>query len=119
SDTPPCLRCTRPDPRPPPGTPCRRSGGCGGEGVRAPPRGDRGVCPGRSDSRAEGRGGSRGGGGTTRGRWAGYPPGAPLAAALAEYPAEAERFRYCTEALVRGPALPSGDVVRAALREEG
>jgi DegV family protein with EDD domain len=45
--------------------------------------------------------------------------GAPIAAALAEYPTESERYRFCTEALVRGPALPAGEVVRAALRERG
>lgn len=45
--------------------------------------------------------------------------GTPAAAALAEYPAESERYRYCTEALVRGAALPSGDEVRAVLREHG
>jgi fatty acid-binding protein DegV len=45
--------------------------------------------------------------------------GAVLAAALAEYPTESERYRYCTEALVRGPALPEGEVVRAVLRERG
>jgi DAK2 domain fusion protein YloV len=44
---------------------------------------------------------------------------ATMAAALAEYPTESERYRYCTEALVRGPALPDGDTVRAALRERG
>lgn len=41
------------------------------------------------------------------------------AAALAEYPTEAERYRYCTEALVRGAALPDADTVRAALRGYG
>jgi DegV family protein with EDD domain len=42
-----------------------------------------------------------------------------MAAALAEYPTESERYRYCTEALVRGAALPDGDTVRAALRGYG
>jgi DegV family protein with EDD domain len=36
-----------------------------------------------------------------------------------EYPAEAERFRYCTEALVRGENLPTQKVVREWLRQEG
>lgn len=43
----------------------------------------------------------------------------PIAAALAEYPTESERFRYCTEALVRGTGLPPEDEIRAALRERG
>lgn len=41
-----------------------------------------------------------------------------FAAAAVEYPAENERFRYCTEALVRGD-VPAGDDVRAALRDRG
>jgi DegV family protein with EDD domain len=41
------------------------------------------------------------------------------AAARAEYPAEAERYRYCTEALVRGDHLPDQPTVRERLREEG
>ena len=36
-----------------------------------------------------------------------------------EYPAEAEHFRYCTEALVRGKELPEQRAVRERLREEG
>jgi DegV family protein with EDD domain len=36
-----------------------------------------------------------------------------------QYPAEAERFRYCTEALVRGEDLPDQRVIRERLREEG
>jgi DegV family protein with EDD domain len=36
-----------------------------------------------------------------------------------DYPSAAESFRYCTEALVRGPSLPTQDEVRAALREVG
>jgi len=43
---------------------------------------------------------------------------APAAGGM-EYPAEAERFRYCTEALVRGDDLPEQKVVRERLREEG
>ncbi|HET7321306.1 MAG TPA: DegV family protein, partial [Longimicrobiaceae bacterium] len=44
----------------------------------------------------------------------------PSAAALAvEDPAESERYRYCTEALVRGEALPESDAVKAELRERG
>lgn len=44
---------------------------------------------------------------------------APFAAAAAEYPTESERYRYCTEALVRGPDLPGSDAMRAALRDRG
>ena len=36
-----------------------------------------------------------------------------------EYPAEAERFRLCTEALVRGEDLPDQNAVRDRLRREG
>ncbi len=43
----------------------------------------------------------------------------PLAAAQADYPSESERFRFCTEALVRGRAIPEADAVRAVLRERG
>jgi DegV family protein with EDD domain len=43
---------------------------------------------------------------------------APAAGGM-EYPAEAERYRFCTEALVRGPNLPEQKVVRERLREEG
>jgi uncharacterized protein len=43
----------------------------------------------------------------------------PAAAARAEYPTQNERYRFCTEALVRGRALPTQDVVRAYLRERG
>ncbi|HEX9936165.1 MAG TPA: DegV family protein [Longimicrobium sp.] len=42
-----------------------------------------------------------------------------FAAANAEYPASEETYRFCTEALVRGPAIPGQDVVRAVLRERG
>jgi DegV family protein with EDD domain len=41
------------------------------------------------------------------------------AAATVEYPAESERFRFCTEALVKGDAIPQADEVRAVLREHG
>jgi len=41
------------------------------------------------------------------------------AAARAEYPAEAERYRFCTEALVRGEALPPVEPVREALHAAG
>jgi uncharacterized protein len=41
------------------------------------------------------------------------------AVARVEYPAENERFRFCTEALVRGGTLPAAADVRAALRERG
>jgi DegV family protein with EDD domain len=43
----------------------------------------------------------------------------PLAAGTAEYPTESERYRYCTEALVRGTALPAAESVRGELRERG
>ncbi len=43
----------------------------------------------------------------------------PLAAGTAEYPADSERYRYCTEALVRGAALPAADAVRGELRGRG
>lgn len=36
-----------------------------------------------------------------------------------EYPDESEQYRYCTEALVRGPALPEQEVVKNHLRELG
>jgi len=41
------------------------------------------------------------------------------AAAATAYPASEENFRFCTEALVRGPAIPDADAVRAVLRERG
>jgi DegV family protein with EDD domain len=42
-----------------------------------------------------------------------------FAAAAAEYPQENERFRFCTEALVRGPAIPAQEAVKAVLRDRG
>lgn len=42
-----------------------------------------------------------------------------FAAATADYPAEEETYRFCTEALVRGAAIPEADEVRAVLRERG
>ena len=36
-----------------------------------------------------------------------------------DYPTESERYRFCTEALVRGDTLPQSNVVQAALRERG
>lgn len=43
----------------------------------------------------------------------------PLVAALAEYPTESERYRFCTEALVRGDALPDTEEVKHTLRRLG
>jgi uncharacterized protein len=43
---------------------------------------------------------------------------APVVANV-EYPIENERYRFCTEALVRGDALPAGDELRRILRERG
>jgi uncharacterized protein len=43
----------------------------------------------------------------------------PMAPALAAYPTESERYRFCTEALVRGDALPDADTVRAQFRDRG
>lgn len=45
--------------------------------------------------------------------------GQRAAVAEVEYPAEDERYRFCTEALVRGPELPDPSVVKAHLREMG
>lgn len=45
--------------------------------------------------------------------------GVEPAVARVEYPDEAERFRFCTEALVRGADLPSAEEVRGALRDRG
>jgi fatty acid kinase/fatty acid kinase fatty acid binding subunit len=36
-----------------------------------------------------------------------------------EYPSDAEQYRFCTEALVRGDSLPAQQEVRAALRDMG
>ncbi len=36
-----------------------------------------------------------------------------------DFPGASERYRFCTEALVRGEALPNQDEVRAHLRERG
>jgi DegV family protein with EDD domain len=41
------------------------------------------------------------------------------AAARAEYPAQSETYRFCTEALVRGTGLPDSDEIRGVLREQG
>lgn len=46
-------------------------------------------------------------------------PAEPVAAALAEYPTASEKYRFCTEALIKGEALPAADVVQAALRDRG
>jgi uncharacterized protein len=43
----------------------------------------------------------------------------PAAVARVEYPVESEVYRFCTEALVRGPALPGSDEVREWLRDRG
>ena len=43
----------------------------------------------------------------------------PAAAATAEFPGAAERFRYCTEALVRGSALPEAAEVSRVLQMHG
>ena len=40
-------------------------------------------------------------------------------AAAAEYPTANETYRFCTEAMVRGTALPPADDVRAVLRARG
>ncbi|MCG6988176.1 MAG: DegV family EDD domain-containing protein [Gemmatimonadetes bacterium] len=44
---------------------------------------------------------------------------ADAAAARVDFPDASERFRFCTEALVRGAALPSQSDVRSELREHG
>jgi uncharacterized protein len=41
------------------------------------------------------------------------------AAARVEYPRESEKFRFCTEAMVRGEGLPAQAVVQDRLREHG
>jgi uncharacterized protein len=45
--------------------------------------------------------------------------GEPTGAAGVEYPAASEVYRFCTEALVRGAALPASDPVREHLRDVG
>ena len=45
--------------------------------------------------------------------------GAPETVSWAEYPADEQRYRFCTEALVRGPELPTQDEVREVLRGQG
>lgn len=51
----------------------------------------------------------------------GRPPYVDSAPAVStvEYPEESECYRFCTEALVRGDALPEQEVVKNHLREEG
>lgn len=44
---------------------------------------------------------------------------APSAIGLVDYPSVEEQYRFCTEALVRGRALPEQSVVRDHLRERG
>ncbi len=46
-----------------------------------------------------------------------YGDAEPVAAA--EFPAHDSRYRFCTEALVRGNAVPAEAVVRSVLREHG
>jgi uncharacterized protein len=46
-------------------------------------------------------------------------PAAAFAAGEAAYPADSEVYRFCTEALVRGDALPPAEDVRAFLRARG
>jgi hypothetical protein len=41
------------------------------------------------------------------------------AAGRVAFPASSEHYRFCTEALVRGPALPTEDEVKSFLRERG
>ncbi|HUF76376.1 MAG TPA: DegV family protein, partial [Longimicrobiales bacterium] len=41
------------------------------------------------------------------------------AVARQEYSAEGEHYRFCTEALVRGPELPTQETVQSALRDVG
>lgn len=43
----------------------------------------------------------------------------PPAVADFEYPEEDERYRYCTEALVRGESMPTSEAVRTELRQRG
>lgn len=46
-----------------------------------------------------------------------HPPSEEMA--RPEYPSADEHFRFCTEALVRGPGLPTQDAVRGELRDLG
>lgn len=46
-------------------------------------------------------------------------PAEPFAAAIAEYPTASEKYRFCTEALVKGENLPPSDAVQDALRDQG
>lgn len=43
----------------------------------------------------------------------------PVAAAMVAFPTESEKYRFCTEALVRGQDLPASSVVQDKLRELG
>lgn len=45
--------------------------------------------------------------------------GSQQAVTLVEYPRESERYRYCTEALVRGESLPAQEAVREELKRHG
>lgn len=47
-----------------------------------------------------------------------YADAAPVLGTV-DYPEESERYRYCTEALVRGEGLPSQKSVKDRLRSEG
>jgi hypothetical protein len=46
-------------------------------------------------------------------------PAMDSAVAQVTYPAHSEQYRFCTEALVRGPELPAGAAAREALRDRG
>jgi uncharacterized protein len=48
-----------------------------------------------------------------------FEGGLPMTAGEVDYPSEEEKYRFCTEALVRGDALPDSGVVRAGLHEHG
>jgi len=45
--------------------------------------------------------------------------GLPMAAGEVDYPTEEEKYRFCTEALVRGEALPEAALIRAGLHDRG
>ena len=49
----------------------------------------------------------------------GFEPETPSAVAEMDFEVGGETYRYCTEALVRGDALPEASVVRSALGESG